>query len=40
MGETPGGYDKPRMTAAIAAYFQLWDEWQEIKATNPACSTL
>jgi hypothetical protein len=40
LGDAAGKYDKPKMTAAIAAYDRLCGEWRQLKATNPACSTI
>jgi hypothetical protein len=39
-GDAEGTYDKPRISAAIAAYDQLWDDWKQLKATQATCSTL
>jgi len=40
MGDKAGQYDVGRLSAAIARYDELWQEWRELKAAHPSCATL
>ena len=39
-GDITGHYERAKMLDAISAYYKLWDQWKQLKATNPACPTL
>jgi hypothetical protein len=39
-GDSGGKYDTARISAAIAAYDKLWEEWRALKAGSPSCATL
>ncbi len=39
-GDKIGQYDKPRMAAAIVAYDRLWEEWKQLEASSPSCSSI
>ena len=40
LGDKTGKYDYEKLSAAIAAYDRLWDEWRALKETHPSCATL
>jgi hypothetical protein len=40
MGDKSKPYDCEKLSAAIAAYDQLWKEWRTLKQTHPSCPTL
>ena len=39
-GEKSGTYDREKLTAAIACYDALWNEWHELKLNHPSCATI
>ncbi|NQV31797.1 MAG: hypothetical protein HQ515_03840 [Phycisphaeraceae bacterium] len=39
-GDKTSQYDEPRMATAIASYDRLWDEWKQLEASDPSCSTI
>ena len=39
-GDAAHQYDRARLSAAISAYDGLWDEWRQLQAHHPLCSTL
>jgi hypothetical protein len=39
-GDATKTYDIQRMSDAIAAYDRLWNQWKQLKADHPECSTL
>jgi hypothetical protein len=40
LGDKSKHYDCEKISAAIAAYDQLWKEWRKLKETHPSCATL
>jgi len=40
MGDKSGHYDRGKLSAAIAKYDALWDEWRKLKQAHPSCATL
>ena len=40
MGDKSGNYDYGKLSAAIARYDSLWDEWRALKTAHPSCATL
>jgi len=39
-GERSGEYDKPRIKKVLAAYDDLWQQWRNLEATHPTCSSI
>ena len=39
-GDKSGQYDYGKLTAAIARYDSLWNEWRALKTAHPSCATL
>jgi hypothetical protein len=39
-GDKSGQYDYGKLSAAIARYDSLWDEWRALKKAHPSCATL
>jgi hypothetical protein len=40
MGDKSGQYDCDKLSAAIARYDELWQEWSKLKVTHPSCAPL
>jgi hypothetical protein len=40
LGDKSGHYDCGKISAAIARYDELWNEWRKLKVAHPSCATL
>jgi hypothetical protein len=40
LGDQSHNYDREALSAAVAKYDELWQEWRDLKGRHPACATI